>query len=313
MPSTTALANPAEVADLPAPKGNRAFLRAASPAHRRPRPPAAPPRGPPCAGRPPSAPWSGRGRRPATWAASVTAQIAVTIQVRRSLRRWSAPRTTDNAVRPKASEPLGDGGERSAGIFGARRGGCYRVTPSAGQGSVVSALARNLSDAASSSHARSHRPHLERRPGERRGRRNRQSAGCAPREPLASAARGSAAAWASAAPAPCWWTARRKPACDLEIGGRRGQGRGHLRGPRDAGAPRIHCRPPSSELQAGQCGYCLSGILVGAKALLDRNPDPSREEIATALSWHLCRCGVHNRVLDAVALAARRLREGAPA
>jgi nicotinate dehydrogenase subunit A len=67
------------------------------------------------------------------------------------------------------------------------------------------------------------------------------------------------------------------------------------------------------ELQAGQCGYCLSGILIGAKALLDGNPDPSRAEIAQALDPHLCRCGVHNRVLDAVALAARRLREGAAA
>ena len=67
------------------------------------------------------------------------------------------------------------------------------------------------------------------------------------------------------------------------------------------------------ELQAGQCGYCLSGILVGAKALLDRNPDPSRGEIAQALDWHLCRCGVHNRILEAVALAARRMREGASA
>jgi nicotinate dehydrogenase subunit A len=62
------------------------------------------------------------------------------------------------------------------------------------------------------------------------------------------------------------------------------------------------------ELQAGQCGYCLAGILVGAKALLDRNPDPSRAEIAAALDWHLCRCGVHNRVMDAVALAAHRMR-----
>lgn len=67
------------------------------------------------------------------------------------------------------------------------------------------------------------------------------------------------------------------------------------------------------ELQAGQCGYCLSGILIGAKALLDRNPDPSRAQIAEALDWHLCRCGVHNRVMDAVALAARRIREGAAA
>ena len=62
------------------------------------------------------------------------------------------------------------------------------------------------------------------------------------------------------------------------------------------------------ELQAGQCGYCLSGILVGAKALLDRNPNPTRKEVAQALAWHLCRCGVHNRVMDAVLLAASRMR-----
>jgi nicotinate dehydrogenase subunit A len=61
------------------------------------------------------------------------------------------------------------------------------------------------------------------------------------------------------------------------------------------------------ELQAGQCGYCLSGILIGAKALLDRKPDPTRREIAAALSGHLCRCGVQNRILDAVALAAKRM------
>jgi nicotinate dehydrogenase subunit A len=67
------------------------------------------------------------------------------------------------------------------------------------------------------------------------------------------------------------------------------------------------------DLQAGQCGYCLSGILVAAKGLLDRNPDPSRAEIARALDGNLCRCGVHNRILDAVALAARRMREGAAA
>jgi nicotinate dehydrogenase subunit A len=61
------------------------------------------------------------------------------------------------------------------------------------------------------------------------------------------------------------------------------------------------------ELQAGQCGYCLSGVLMSAKALLDRNPAPSRAEIAAALNGCLCRCGVHNRILDAVALAARRM------
>ena len=61
------------------------------------------------------------------------------------------------------------------------------------------------------------------------------------------------------------------------------------------------------ELQAGQCGYCLSGILVGAKGLLDHNPNPTRKEVAQALAWHLCRCGVHNRVMDAVLLAASRM------
>jgi nicotinate dehydrogenase subunit A len=67
------------------------------------------------------------------------------------------------------------------------------------------------------------------------------------------------------------------------------------------------------EKQAGQCGYCLSGILVGAKVLLDANPSPTREEIATHLAWHLCRCGAHNRILDAVMLAAERMRQGAAA
>jgi nicotinate dehydrogenase subunit A len=56
--------------------------------------------------------------------------------------------------------------------------------------------------------------------------------------------------------------------------------------------------------QAGQCGYCLSGILMSAKALLDRNPHPSRAEIVVALDRHLCRCGAHNRIIRAVERAA---------
>jgi nicotinate dehydrogenase subunit A len=63
------------------------------------------------------------------------------------------------------------------------------------------------------------------------------------------------------------------------------------------------------EEQAGQCGYCLSGILISAKALLDRSPSPSRGEIARALDDNLCRCGAHNRILRAVEKAAARLRE----
>ena len=62
--------------------------------------------------------------------------------------------------------------------------------------------------------------------------------------------------------------------------------------------------------QAGQCGYCLSGILISAKALLDRNPDPSRAEIVAALDRHLCRCGAHQRILRAVERAAAMLRSG---
>lgn len=60
--------------------------------------------------------------------------------------------------------------------------------------------------------------------------------------------------------------------------------------------------------QAGQCGYCLSGILISAKALLDRNPDPSRADIVAALDKHLCRCGAHQRILRAVERAAAKIR-----
>jgi nicotinate dehydrogenase subunit A len=62
--------------------------------------------------------------------------------------------------------------------------------------------------------------------------------------------------------------------------------------------------------QAGQCGYCLSGIIISAKALLDRNPSPTRAEIAEALDKNLCRCGAHPRILRAVEKAAAMLREG---
>jgi len=63
--------------------------------------------------------------------------------------------------------------------------------------------------------------------------------------------------------------------------------------------------------QAGQCGYCLSGIIMSAKALLDRNPSPSRAQVIEALDKHLCRCGAHPRILRAVEKAATMLREGA--
>jgi nicotinate dehydrogenase subunit A len=61
------------------------------------------------------------------------------------------------------------------------------------------------------------------------------------------------------------------------------------------------------EERAGQCGYCLSGIVMSAAALLMRHPNPAREHIVQALDRHLCRCGAHPRILRAVARAARRL------
>jgi nicotinate dehydrogenase subunit A len=58
------------------------------------------------------------------------------------------------------------------------------------------------------------------------------------------------------------------------------------------------------EEQAAQCGYCIPGIIVAAKALLDRNPKPTDAEIKEALAPHLCRCGSHPRVIRAVRRAA---------
>jgi aerobic-type carbon monoxide dehydrogenase small subunit (CoxS/CutS family) len=66
------------------------------------------------------------------------------------------------------------------------------------------------------------------------------------------------------------------------------------------------------EEQAGQCGYCLSGILISAAALLARNPRPQREDIIAALDPHLCRCGIHNRVIRAIQKAGAVLSGARP-
>ena len=59
------------------------------------------------------------------------------------------------------------------------------------------------------------------------------------------------------------------------------------------------------DAQAAQCGYCSNGMIMAAKALLDRNPKPSDEEIKDALADQLCRCGTHNRIVRAVRKVAR--------
>jgi aerobic-type carbon monoxide dehydrogenase small subunit (CoxS/CutS family) len=60
-----------------------------------------------------------------------------------------------------------------------------------------------------------------------------------------------------------------------------------------------------ADLGAAQCGYCIPGILLTAKALLDKNPHPSRDEIRQALSGNLCRCTGYTKILQAVELAAQ--------
>ncbi|OBK48600.1 (2Fe-2S)-binding protein [Mycobacterium sp. 1081908.1] len=65
--------------------------------------------------------------------------------------------------------------------------------------------------------------------------------------------------------------------------------------------------------QAAQCGYCMSGIVVAAAALLADNPDPTEPEVRAALDPNLCRCGSHNRVVAAVLSAAAEMRGSADA
>jgi aerobic-type carbon monoxide dehydrogenase small subunit (CoxS/CutS family) len=62
-----------------------------------------------------------------------------------------------------------------------------------------------------------------------------------------------------------------------------------------------------ADLGAAQCGYCIPGILLTAKALLEGNPHPSRNEIRQALSGNLCRCTGYTKILQAVELAAKEI------
>ena len=62
------------------------------------------------------------------------------------------------------------------------------------------------------------------------------------------------------------------------------------------------------EEQACQCGFCGSGMVMAAKALLDRNPSPTNGDVRQALNGHLCRCASHNRIVRAVQRAAKEMR-----
>ncbi|MBE6990374.1 MAG: (2Fe-2S)-binding protein [Ruminococcaceae bacterium] len=60
---------------------------------------------------------------------------------------------------------------------------------------------------------------------------------------------------------------------------------------------------------AVQCGFCTPGMIMSAKALLDRNPDPTEEEIRQAIRNNLCRCTGYYKIVEAIGEAARRIRE----
>jgi nicotinate dehydrogenase subunit A len=60
--------------------------------------------------------------------------------------------------------------------------------------------------------------------------------------------------------------------------------------------------------QAAQCGYCINGMIMQSKALLDRRPDPTDQEIRNALAFNLCRCGTHNNIIRAVRRAAKEMK-----
>ena len=73
---------------------------------------------------------------------------------------------------------------------------------------------------------------------------------------------------------------------------------------------RPHALQDAFDVTGGaQCGFCTPGMLMSAVALLERNPEPTRGEISHALSGNLCRCPGYTKILEAVELAARELRE----
>lgn len=99
------------------------------------------------------------------------------------------------------------------------------------------------------------------------------------------------------------------PACDTPVWAAQGKEIVTVEGLARDGRPTALQQAFLDE-QAGQCGYCLSGILATATALLARVPHPDEQQVRTALDGHLCRCGAHNRIVRAILRASQA---GAPA
>jgi nicotinate dehydrogenase subunit A len=97
---------------------------------------------------------------------------------------------------------------------------------------------------------------------------------------------------------------RALPSCTTPLWSLEGKTITTVEGLGDAAAPHPLQRAFIAE-QAAQCGYCTSGMLVSAAALLDSNADPTDADVREALDRNLCRCGSYNRIVRAVLRAAR--------
>jgi len=76
------------------------------------------------------------------------------------------------------------------------------------------------------------------------------------------------------------------------------------------GGPELHpLQAAFTDFGGSQCGYCTPGVIMTAKALLDRNPNPSRQEIKEATAGNLCRCTGYNQIVEAIEDAAKQLRK----
>ena len=96
------------------------------------------------------------------------------------------------------------------------------------------------------------------------------------------------------------------PSCDLPLSAAAGKAITTIEGIAVNGKPHPLQQAFIDE-QAAQCGYCITGIIMAAKALLDVNRNPTDADIRTALKDNLCRCGTHHRILRAVRRAAKEL------
>lgn len=94
------------------------------------------------------------------------------------------------------------------------------------------------------------------------------------------------------------------PSCDLPVWAAAGHSIVTVEGLATDGRP-SRLQRAFTEEQAAQCGYCMSGILISATALLEQEPDPDEARVREALDRNLCRCGSHGRVVRAVLKAAK--------